>query len=76
VVDILIDEIRDQEKEWMRLQDEQFKNMKIRFNFTNTFAIIFKIIETLTLATVAFRKGIYSILKPTYICGQFFLIGN
>jgi hypothetical protein len=61
ITDIIVDEMRIQEREWIKLKEEEFKNMKIRCNVTNTFAVIFKILEIAALATVAFRPG-----KPNF----------
>ena len=57
LVNIIVDEIRIQEKEWVGKKDDEFKNMKIRYNVTNVLAITFKVLEIAALGSIAFVKG-------------------
>lgn len=47
--------MQDQEREFMRNKDAEFKNLTLRSNYTNRLAIAFRVLEFYALATLAFR---------------------
>ncbi|EAR95963.2 transmembrane protein, putative (macronuclear) [Tetrahymena thermophila SB210] len=58
IVDIMVDEIQHQEKQFARLKDKEIGLVELRSNFTNRFAIFFKILEYIGMAFIAFRPAV------------------
>lgn len=55
LVDMIVDEVVESERAYMKMKDQEFVNMKLRSNLTNKIAILCKLIEIFILGSLAFR---------------------
>lgn len=55
----MIEEIQHQEKEFARKKDKEIGLIELRSNYTNKFAIFFKVLEYIAIGFLAFRPAVY-----------------
>lgn len=53
-----LDEMKDAEKNYMKMKDEEFAHVKIRARISNYVLLVFKVIEIYTLGSLAFTPNI------------------
>lgn len=58
IVEIMFEEIKSSEREYLKIKDSEFAHLKIRFRITNIFAILFKWIELFALGSLAFTPSV------------------